>query len=63
MEKAGFRATLQQLNEMFPDVGMLTIAQAAQFIGVNRNTAARLIKFNELTKRVTKADFARQVCT
>ena len=62
-EKQGFRATIAQLNEMFPDKGALTRNEVAKFLGVNRSTTYNWkIQFNPVTKRVTKADFARQIC-
>lgn len=62
-EKAGFRDTLELLNEMFPDQGMLGKAEVARFLGVDRKTVQRRgIRFNEATGRITKADLARQVC-
>jgi len=61
-EKEGFRDTMAQLNEAFPDKGALSQKEAAQFLGVCRHTAARKIKFNATTGLVTKADFARQIC-
>jgi len=62
-EKAGFRDTISQLNEMFPDQVMLGKGEVARFLGVNRATVARRgIRFNEATGRVTKADLARQIC-
>ena len=60
-EKQGFHDTMAQLNEMFPDKGMLNQTDVARFMGVHRTTAARRIKFNSM-KLVTKADFARQIC-
>ena len=60
-EKEGFRETIAQLNEMFPDKGMLNQKEVAQFMGWHRTTVARHIKFNTM-KLVTKADFARQIC-
>ena len=63
-EKQGFRDTIMQLNEMFPDKGMLTRSEVAAFIGVDRHALAKMnIRFNATTKRITKADLARQVCT
>ena len=62
-EKEGFRDTIAQLNEMFPGKGMLTTKEVAQFMGVERHTVRRKIRFNETTGLVTKADLARQVCT
>ena len=51
------------LNEMFPDKGALTRNEVAKFLGVNRSTTYTWkIQFNPVTKRVTKADFARQIC-
>lgn len=62
-EKAGFRDTIAQLNEMFPDQGMLGKNEVARFLGVNRSTVFRRgIQFNKATGRVTKADLARQIC-
>lgn len=62
-EKDGFRDTIAQLNDMFPDQGMLSKTEVARFMGVDRSTVARRgIRFNEATGRVTKADLARQIC-
>lgn len=62
-EKAGFRDTIAQLNEMFPDKGMLGQEEVAMFLGVTTRTVRRRgIQFNKATGRVTKADLARQVC-
>ena len=62
-EKQGFRDTIAQLNEMFPDQGMLGNNEVAKFLGVDRSTVRRRgIQFNKATGRVTKADLARQIC-
>lgn len=62
-EKQGFRDTIAQLNEMFPDQGMLGKNEVAKFLGVDRSTVRRRgIQFNKATGRVTKADLARQIC-
>ena len=62
-EKQGFRDTIAQLNEMFPDKGALSRKDVAKFMGVNRTTTYNWkIQFNPVTKLVTKADFARQIC-
>lgn len=62
-EKQGYRDTIAQLNEMFPDQGMLSKTETAMFLGVDIKTVKRRgIKFNEATGRITKADLARQVC-
>jgi len=63
-EKEGYRGVLAQLNEMFPDKGMLNKSDVAKFIGVNRATIYNYgIAFNETTGRIAKADLARQLCT
>lgn len=62
-EKTGMRDVLAQLNEMFPDQGALNQKEVAQFLGVNRTTVYRRgIRFSPVTRRVTKADLARQIC-
>lgn len=62
-EKQGYRDTIAQLNEMFPDQGMLSKTEVAKFIGVSRATIYnRGIVFNAATGRITKPDLARQVC-
>ena len=61
-EKAGFRDVMALLNEMFPNCGMLTPRQAAQFIGCSLATVYRRIRFNPVTHRITKTDLAHQIC-
>lgn len=61
-EKEGFHGTMAQLNEMFPNKGMLSRNEVAQFMGVERHTVSRKIQFNQTTGLITKADLARQVC-
>lgn len=62
-EKIGYRETIAQLNEMFPEQGMLGKKEVALFMGVDRSTVTRRgIRFNAATGRVTKADLARQIC-
>ena len=66
-EKQGFRDTMAQLNELYPDRVMLNKDEAARAIGVHRNTLERWIKagkfkFNDALGRISKADLARQIC-
>ena len=66
-EKQGFRDTLAQLNDMFPDTGMVGRKEIARFAGVHVTTVDRWIKAGKIkvpaaTGKLTKADFARQIC-
>lgn len=60
-EKEGFHDNVAALNEMFPDKGMLTKSDVARFMGASLDTVARRIRFNTTTKRISKADLARQI--
>ena len=60
-EKEGFRDNLALLNERFPDKDMLTLREVAAFVGWDVATVKRHIRFNETTRKVSKADLARQV--
>ena len=60
-EKEGFRENVQMLNERFPDVDMLTVKDVMQITGLCEQTVRKIIRFNPVTKRVTKADLARQI--
>lgn len=60
-EKAAFRDTLEALNIMFPDVGMLSREQAARFMGVSPRTVSRHVDFSKF-HRITKSDLAWQIC-
>lgn len=62
MEKQGFRATMAQLNERFPEHEMLTISDVMAFTGLSRTTIWRRIRLHPKLKRVAKADLARQIC-
>lgn len=62
-EKQGYHDTMRELNEMFPEYGMLGKGEVARFMGVSPKTVTRRgIQFNARTGRVTKADLARQIC-
>ena len=60
-EKEGFRDNIALLNARFPDKDMLSKADVAEFMGVSWDTVKRHIRFNAATKRVSKADLARQI--
>ena len=54
---------MAELNEMFPEQGMLSKGEVAKFLGVHRSTVYRMkIPFNKNTGRIAKADLARQIC-
>lgn len=62
-EKAGYRDTIEELNRLFPEQGMLSRGDVARFLGVSVKTVGRRgILFNAATGRISKADLARQVC-
>lgn len=66
-EKQGYRDTILALNEMFPEQGMLSRKEVAQFLGVNTTTLDRWVdtgklRMNSRLGRLTKADLARQIC-
>lgn len=60
-EPDGYRLNLEQLNAAFPEVGMLTKKQVAEYIGCDVRTVGRNIKFNPATGRISKSDLARQI--
>lgn len=60
-EKEGFRDNMALLNERFPDKDMLSKGDVARFMGISWETVTRRIRFNKTTKRISKADLARQI--
>ena len=60
-EKPGYRDNLELLNLRFPDAEMLTAAQVAQFTGLSAQTVRKKFELNRLTRRISKADLARQI--
>ena len=60
-EKEGYRDNIALLNARFPDKDMLSKGEVAAFMGVSWDTVQRRIRFNSATKRITKADLARQI--
>ena len=60
-EKEGFRETIADLNRVFPEQGTLDHADVARFLGCSVRTVQRRIRFHPVTRRVTKADLARQI--
>ena len=62
-EKEGYRDTIADLNRIFPEKGMLSKNEVAQFLGVSvRTVERRRLIFDRTTGRITKADLARQIC-
>ena len=43
-EKTDYRANIANIKEMFPDVGALTVDQAAKWLSVDRRTIKSLIQ-------------------
>ena len=59
-EKVGFRDNLERIDAFFPDKELLSATDIARYEGCHRTTAAKKYRFNA-SKRITKADYARQV--
>ena len=62
-EPEGYRLNLEQLNDAFPGVGMLSKRQVAEFVGADVRTVTKRFRFNATTGRISKADLARLICT
>lgn len=60
-EKDGYRENLELLNARYPGADMLTINQVAAFTGMTRQTVRQKFPFNDLTRRISKADLARLI--
>ena len=60
-EKEGYRDNLERINEAF-DHELLTVSEVASFCGISYASARRWFSFHPLTKRISKADLARQMC-
>lgn len=60
-EKAGYRDNYAMLQDRFPDRDMLTASDVAQVTGLTVQTVRKKFQFNAMTRRVSKADLARQI--
>lgn len=62
-EKEGYRDNLELLNERFPNVDMLNMAQVMAVIGcADRRTLMRKIPKNWVNGRLSKVYLARYMC-
>lgn len=61
-EKQGYAENLAAIREAFPGKNAVRLGQAAEFLGVDRHTAKRHIRVNEMGV-VTIFDLARQIST
>ena len=43
-EKADYRSNIGNIKDMFPDAGMLTVGQVAQWMSVDRRTVVAMIE-------------------
>ena len=59
-EKEGYKNNMERLNERF-NHELLTVAEVAEFTGASKNTVRRWFQFHPVTKRISKADLARQI--
>ena len=60
-EREGFRDNLERIDAAF-DHEWLNATEIAKWLGVKRETVQRHFHFNVGTKRISKADLARQMC-
>jgi len=60
-EKPGYRDNLERVDAAF-DHEYLTAAEIARWLGCKPDTARRHFTFNAKTKRISKAELARQMC-
>lgn len=60
-EKEGYRENLCRIRECFPGREALRKGEVAEFLGLDRRTITRKIRFSAATKLVTVQDFARQI--
>lgn len=60
MEKPGYRANLERLNELFPDREMLRKGDIVKFEGSSYKTVAKRYKFNQFGL-LSKCDYARMI--
>ena len=60
-ERDGYRYNLERVEAQF-DHEYLTAAEIARWFGCKPDTVRRNFTFNPTTKRISKADLARQMC-
>lgn len=60
-EHPDYRNNIEQLNRLYPDREMLTVAEVMQIMGYkSQNTAKKHVPF--VNRRVSKATLARLMC-
>ena len=59
-EKDGYRLNLERIDAAF-DHEMLTASEVARYLGCSDDKVRRDLRFNQATRRISKADLARQI--
>ena len=59
-EKEGYRLNLERIDAAF-DHEMLTASEVARYLGCSDDKVRRDLRFNQATRRISKADLARQI--
>ena len=60
-EHQDYRNNIEQLNRLYPDREMLTVAETMQIMGYkSQNTAKKYIPF--VNRKISKAALARLMC-
>ena len=67
-EKEGYRDTLAELNRIFPEKNLLSLADVSKYLGRDRRTVMKRYgkKFTgakHKSKYINKTDLARAVCS
>ena len=61
-EAPGYRDNLERVDAAF-DHEYLSAPEVARWFGCKPDTVRKHFTFNPVTKRISKADLARQMCT
>lgn len=61
-EKEGFRDNLERLDAKYPDKELLSLSEAARYLGIHRETATKLLNGKMLPgNKISKVTLARVI--
>lgn len=61
-EKESFRDNLERLDAKYPDKELLSLSEAARYLGIHRETTAKLLKGKMLPgNKISKVALARVI--